>query len=156
MAACGMTSARAVPTMNDVSLETWMARAERMRDEVRTEHDHSSRPEVAFALQTYLTDVEPCIDHLREAALSLEDTMVTDTLAAVYESIVAFGDELLVASDEEPSMLPDLLDLARTEREELVEEVRRARHGQSNLRTSRALEGLAVALVTVHRLHRAA
>jgi hypothetical protein len=155
--------------VESVDLPEWKARAERMRRALEVEAARAESASVRKAILDYLDDVAPCLPALEHAATAGTDATLSDDaiaratgiLATVYESIVAFGDEirlvLLDGRESEISMLPDILGLARTEREELADLVRASRLPPPRCaRASSALQALAVTLVTVRVSKRAA
>lgn len=108
-------------------------------------------PTSRACVEQYLDDVEPCVDAL-EAAMNLcdEDLDVFDDVA---ESIAAIGDEIatIVVDRIDEDMLPEIIELARVERESLADDVRAHRSSVSS-RARIALDALAVSLTSV-RLH---
>lgn len=155
--------------VESIGLDEWQTRAERMTEALRVEVARAETPSIRKALAEYLEAVAPCLPALAHATLAAaEPTLPRPTaeracciLATIYESIVAFGDEIrLVLLDGRPSelaMLPDLLALACTEREELADLVRANRPSSSRCaRVGASLQSLAVTLVTVRVQKRAA
>ncbi len=129
-------------------------RAASSLDRLRRERDRLGPAERA-CVDRYLEEVEPCAEALAEAARFARDAAI-ETLDAVAESISAFADEIATivierhAGDED--LLPDILDLARVEREGLAEDVRRVREQTAvPARARLALDALAVSLVALRR-----
>lgn len=117
---------------------------------LRRERDRIS-PTSRACVEQYLDDVEPCVDAL-EAAMNLRDIDL-DVFEHVAESIASIGDEIatMVVERIDEDMLPEVIELARVERESLAEDVRSLRSAVSS-RARIALDALAVSLTSV-RLH---
>lgn len=117
-------------------------------ERLRRELDGAS-PESRACVEQYLDDVEPCVDAL-EAAMSFCEL---DVFEEVAECIASIGDEIatMVIEKVDEEMLPEIIELARTEREGLADEVR-AQRGAVSSRARIALDALAVSLTSV-RLH---
>ena len=115
---------------------------------LRRERDRIS-PTSRACVEQYLDDVEPCLDALA-AASSLCALEVFDHVA---ESIASIGDEIatMVTEHVDEDMLPEIIELARIEREGLAEDVRALR-GEVSGRVRIALDALTVSLTAV-RLH---
>lgn len=126
-------------------------------ERLRRERDRLGPTERA-CVESYLDEVEPCAEALADAARFAAGSAV-ETLDAVAESIGAFADEIATIVIErhggDEDLLPDILALARVEREGLAEEVRRLREapgrGDLSARARLALDALAVSLVAVRR-----
>jgi hypothetical protein len=119
---------------------------------LRRERDRIS-PTSRACVEQYLDDVEPCLDAL-EAATNLCEPDVFDEVAeSIAESIASLGDEIatIVTERADEDMLPEIIELARVEREGLAEDVRAIR-GLVSSRARIALDALAVSLTSV-RLH---
>lgn len=123
----------------------------RVEDALARLHDERERisPTSRACVEQYLDDVEPCVDAL-EGAMHLCELDVFDEIA---ESIAAIGDEIatMVTERVDEDMLPEVIELARVEREGLADEVRAMRSSVSS-RARIALDALAVSLTSV-RLH---
>ena len=126
----------------------YFGRVEDALARLRRERDRIS-PTSRACVEQYLDDVEPCLDALA-AASSLCALEVLDHMA---ESIAAIGDEIATVITEhvDEDMLPEIVELARLEREGLAEDVRALRAEVSG-RVRIALDALAVSLTSV-RLH---
>lgn len=126
----------------------YFGRVEDALARLRRERDRIS-PTSRACVEQYLDDVEPCLDALA-AASSLCALEVLDHIA---ESIAAIGDEIATVITEhvDEDMLPEIVELARLEREGLAEDVRALRAEVSG-RVRIALDALAVSLTSV-RLH---
>lgn len=123
----------------------------RVEDALARLHDERARisPTSRACVEQYLDDVEPCVDAL-EGAMHLCELEVFEEIA---ESIAAIGDEIatMVLEHVDEDMLPEIIELARGEREGLADEVRAMRSSVSS-RARIALDALAVSLTSV-RLH---
>jgi hypothetical protein len=135
-----------------------LARAKDTIGRLRRERDRLD-PVARGCVERYIDDVEPCLDAL-ESAMRLADLDVL--FEAIAESVGAFGDEIASIVVErhaaEADLLPELVALARVEREGFAEDARRLR-GAAGLspRARLALGALAVSLAAVRRpLRRAA
>jgi hypothetical protein len=117
-------------------------------ERLRRERDRTS-PTSRACVEQYLDDVEPCVDAL-EAAMSLCELEVFEDVA---ESIASLGEEIatIVVDRVDEEMLPEIIELARVERESLADDVR-AMRGSVSSRARIALDALAVSLTSV-RLH---
>ena len=106
-------------------------------------------PASRACVEQYLDDVEPCVDALA-SAMSFCDL---DIFEHVAESIASMGDEIatVVSEQVDEEMLPEIIELARVERESLAEDVR-AMRASVNSRARIALDALAVSLTSM-RLH---
>jgi hypothetical protein len=115
---------------------------------LRRERDRIS-PTSRACVEQYLDDVEPCVDALAAASNLCE----LDVFEHVAESIASIGDEIatIVVERVDEDMLPEIIELARVERESLAEDVRALRASVSS-RARIALDALAVSLTSV-RLH---
>lgn len=115
---------------------------------LRRERDRIS-PTSRACVEQYLDDVEPCVEAL-ETAMQL---CALDVYEHIAESIGSFGDEIatMVIERIDEDMLPEIVELARIEREGLAEDVRALRSSVSS-RARIALDALAVSLTSV-RLH---
>jgi hypothetical protein len=126
---------------------------ERVEDAIarlRRERDRIS-PTSRACVEQYLDDVEPCVDAL-EGAMNLCEYDL-DVFEQIAESIASIGDEIatMVVESADEEMLPEIIELARIERESLAEDVRAQRSSVSS-RARIALDALAVSLTSV-RLH---
>lgn len=129
-----------------------LGRVEDALSRLRRERDRVS-PCARACVEQYLDDVVPCASAL-EAAVALSDPDVFEAVAdSIAESIAAFGDEIatIVTERSDEEMLPEIVELARVEREGLAEDVRALR-GRVSSRAKIALDALAVSL-TAMRLH---
>ena len=115
---------------------------------LRGERDRIS-PESRSCVEQYLDDVGPCVDALAGAMHLCE----LEVFEHVGESIAAIGDEIatIVVERNDEEMLPEIIELARVERESLAEDVRALRSSVSS-RARIALDALAVSLTSM-RLH---
>lgn len=123
-------------------VEDALARLRRERDRIA--------PCARACVEQYLDDVEPCVEAL-ESAMQLCELEVFEQIA---ESIASIGDEIaviVVEQHDDEDMLPEIIELARVEREGLAEDVRALR-GSVSARAKLALDALAVSLTAV-RLH---
>jgi hypothetical protein len=125
-----------------------LGRVEDALGRLRRERDRVS-PTSRACVEQYLDDVEPCVDAL-EAAMALCEL---DVFEDVTESIASIGDEIatMVVDRIDEDMLPEIIELARVEREGLADDVRAQRNSVSG-RAKIALDALAVSLTSM-RLH---
>jgi len=116
-------------------------------------------PSARACVDRYIEEVEPCLEAL-EAAMAHADLDVL--FEGIAESIGAFADEIASIVVErhggDADLLPELVALARVEREGFADDARRLRTASGlPLRARHALDALAVSLVAIRRpLHRAA
>lgn len=129
-----------------------LGRVEDALSRLRRERDRIA-PCSRACVEQYLDDVEPCVDALEHAISLADDDVFGDVADSVAESIAAFGDEIayVVVERVDEEMLPEIVELARVEREGLAEDVRALRNCVSS-RAKIALDALAVSLTSV-RLH---
>lgn len=125
-------------------VEDALARLRRERDRIA--------PCARACVEQYLDDVEPCVEALEHAMHLCEDDGL-DVFEHIAESIASIGDEIatIVVDRVDEDMLPEIVELARIEREGLAEDVRALR-GCVTSRARIALDALAVSLTSV-RLH---
>jgi hypothetical protein len=125
-----------------------LGRVDDVLGRLRRERDRVA-PAPRACVEQYLDDVEPCVEAL-ESAMQLCELEVFDHIA---ESISSIGEEIatIVVDEIDEDMLPEIIELARIEREGLAEDVRALRASVS-ARAKLALDALAVSLTAV-RLH---
>lgn len=126
---------------------------------LRRERDRLG-PAARACVDLYLEEVEPCAEALERAA-RFAANLAPEVLDGIAESIAAFADEIASIVVERHSgdaeLLPDIVALARIERESFADDVRRARaRALAGSRARTVLDALAVSLTTVRRQTRRA
>src|SRR5690606_26896654 len=101
-----------------------LGRVEDALSRLRRERDRLP-PSARACVEQYLDDVEPCVEALEQAMSHCE----LSVFEHVAESIAAIGDEIatIVVERVDEDMLPEVIELARVEREGLAEDVRAMR-----------------------------
>jgi hypothetical protein len=149
-------------------LAVWNAR---LRSAVRRLHAAEQHSATRLPIvDAFLAELESCEAALRDVVRCLaaraesgEDCEAESRVVSyVYESATDFAEEvhdiLTNEDDEDTAILPDVIALARVERESLAEDVRRFAASSESTRIRTCFAALAIALVTERsvRIRRAA